>query len=168
MASVKTKTQAKRLQIECDSDNNEPYPRFIILESKEKLPLTKTSPFIIEKSISALITPKNLKNGTILIEVTEKKTSWNNIKAKKKKIHNIDIKAYPHERLNTSQGVIRNGELSLCSIMEIKNELKKQNVIDVKRITIKKQNEIIETNTYILTFNNPKLPFRNKNRLYSG
>ena len=39
--------------------------------------------------------------------------------------------------------------------MEIENELKKQNVIDVKRITIKKQNEIIETNTYILTFNYP-------------
>ena len=76
MASVKTKTLAKRPHIECDSDNDEPYPRFIILESKEKLPLTKTSPFIIEKSISALITPKtikNLKNGTILIEVTEKK-----------------------------------------------------------------------------------------------
>ena len=59
---------------------------------------------------------------------------------KQKEIHNIDIKAYPHERLNTSKGVIRNGELSLCSITEIKNELKKQNVIDVKRITIKKQN----------------------------
>ena len=87
MASVKTKTQAKRPHIECDSDNDEPYPRFIILESKEKLPLIKLSPFIIEKSISALITPKtvkNLKNGTILVEVTEKKTSWNNIKAKKK------------------------------------------------------------------------------------
>ena len=153
MASVRTKTQAKRPHIECDSDNDD---RFIILESKEKLPLTEISPFIIEKSISALITPKtvkNLKNGTILIEVAEKKTSWNNIKVKKK-IHNIDIKAYPHERLNTSKEVIRNGELSLCSIMEIRNELKKQNVIDVKRITIKKQNEIIETNTYILAFNN--------------
>ena len=46
--------------------------------------------------------------------------------------------------------------------MEIKNELKKQNVIDVKRITIKKQNEIIETNTYILTFNNPKPPLEIK------
>ena len=90
-----------------------------------------------------------------------KKISWNNIKAKKK-IHNIDIKAYPHERLNTSKGVIRNGELSLCSITEIKNELKKQNVIDVKRITIKKQNEIIETNTYVLTFNNPKPPLEMK------
>ncbi len=42
--------------------------------------------------------------------------------------------------------------------MESKNELKKQNVIDVKMITIKKQNEIIETNTYVLTFNNPKPP----------
>ena len=165
MASRKTKTQAKRPHIECDSDNDEPYPRFIILESKEQPPLTKTSPFVIEKSISALITPKTvkkkkLKTGTILIEVIEKKTSWNNIKAKK--IHNIDIKAYPHERLNTSKGVIRNGELSLCSIMEIKNELKKQNVINVKRITIKKQNEIIETNTYILTFTNPKPPLEIK------
>ena len=152
MASVKTKTQAKRPHIECDSDNDEPYPRFIILESKEKLPLTKLSLFIIEKSISALITPKtvkNLKNGTILIEVTEKKQA--EIISKQKKIHNIDM------RLNTSKGLIRNGELSLCSIMESKNELKKQNVIDVKRITIKKQNEIIETNTYILTFNNPVL-----------
>ena len=45
--------------------------------------------------------------------------------------------------------------------MEIKNELKKQNIIDVKRITIKKQNEII-TNTYILTFNNPKTPLEIK------
>ena len=163
MASVKTKTQAKRPHIECDSDNDEPYPRFIILESKEKLPLTKISPFIIEKCISALISPKtvkNLKNGTILIEVTGKKQA--EIILKQKKIHNIDIKAYPHERLNTSKGVIRNGELSLCSIMEIKNELKKQSVIDVKRITIKKQNEIIETNTYILTFNNPKPPLEIK------
>ena len=46
--------------------------------------------------------------------------------------------------------------------MEIKNDLKKQNVIDVKRITIKKQNEIIEANTYILTFNNPKTPLEIK------
>ena len=92
--------------------------------------------------------------------MTEKKIK---LKANKKKTkHNIDLKAYPHERLNTSKGVIRNGELSLCSIMEINNELKKRNVINVKRITIKKQNEIIETNTYILSFNNPKTPLERK------
>ena len=32
---------------------------------------------------------------------------------------------------------------------------KKQNVIDVKRIIIRKQNQTINTTTYILTFNNP-------------
>ena len=46
--------------------------------------------------------------------------------------------------------------------MEIKNELKKQNVIDVKRISIKKKIEIIETNTYILTFNYLKPPLEIK------
>ena len=34
---------------------------------------------------------------------------------KQKKIHNIDIKAYSHERLNTSKGVIRNGELNMLN-----------------------------------------------------
>ena len=155
MASVKTKTQAKRPHIECDSDNDEPYPRFIILESKEKLHHRK-------KYFSSYNTQnrKKLEKWNHPYRGDRKNTSWNNIKAKK--IHNIDIKAYPHERLNTSKGVIRNGELSLCSIMEIKNELKKQNVIDAKRITIKKQNEIIETNTYILTFNDSKPPLEIK------
>ena len=90
MASVKTKTQAERPHIECDSDNDEPYPRFIILESKEKLPLTKISPFIIEKCISALISPKtvkNLKNGTILLEVTEKNQAEIILKQKKNLQH---------------------------------------------------------------------------------
>ena len=49
-----------------------------------------------------------------------------------------------------------NKDLSLCSITGIKNELKKQNIVDVKRITIRKLNQTINTNTYILTFNNPK------------
>ena len=36
--------------------------------------------------------------------------------------------------------------------------LKKQNVINVKRITISKLNKIIDMNTYTHTFNNPKPP----------
>ena len=41
---------------------------------------------------------------------------------------------------------------------EIKNELKDQHVIDVKNITIYKNNQIIKTNTYIITFNQQKIP----------
>ena len=54
--------------------------------------------------------------------------------------------------------MVRNKDLSLCSITEIKNELKRQNIIGDKRITIRKLSQTINTNTYILTFNNPKPP----------
>lgn len=49
--------------------------------------------------------------------------------------------------------MIHSGDLSLCIIEEIKAELKKKKRSDVKRITIKKRNKIINTNKYILTFN---------------
>ena len=42
------------------------------------------------------------------------------------KFHNININSYPHERLNSSRGVIKNKDLSLCSLKEIKIELKKK------------------------------------------
>ena len=53
------------------------FPKFIILESIEDTPLTKLSPFLIQKIISTNISPKtvkNLRNGTIMIETENKKT----------------------------------------------------------------------------------------------
>ena len=35
-------------------------------------------------------------------------------------------------------------------------EMKKQGVIEVKKVTIKKEGKLIETNTYIMTFDQPK------------
>ena len=52
--------KTKRRHYESDSDYKEIFPKFIILESKE-LPLTKLSPFIIEKTISSIIIPKSTK-----------------------------------------------------------------------------------------------------------
>ena len=57
------------------------------------------------------------------------------------KFHNISIKTYPHKSLNISKGVVRNKELSLCPIEEIKTELKKEGGTEVKRISIKKRGE---------------------------
>ena len=75
-----------------------------------------------------------------------------------KTFHNLKIKTYPHKTLNSSKGVIRNKELSQCSREEILAELKNQGVTDIKRITIKKENQSIQTNMYILTFNSPTTP----------
>ena len=53
--------------------------------------------------------------------------------------------AYPHEKPNTSKAVIRSQELSMCSLEEIKEEPKPQGVTEVKRISLKRDNKIIQT-----------------------
>ena len=49
------------------------------------------------------------------------------------KFCNISVKTNPHKSLNVSKGVVRSKELFLCTIEEIKRELKKQGVAEVKR-----------------------------------
>ena len=71
------------------------------------------------------------------------------------KLHYIPVKIDPHKSLNVSKGVLWSKELLICSIEEIKRELKKQRVTDVKRVSIKKEGKMIETNTYIMAFNTP-------------
>ena len=51
--------------------------------------------------------------------------------------------------------MLRSQELSLCPLEEIKNDLKSQGVTDVKKVSIKRDNKIIHTNTYIMTFELP-------------
>ena len=68
------------------------------------------------------------------------------------------MKTHPHKSLNISKSVVRSKELSLCTIEKIKKEMKKRGVTEVKRVSIKKGGKLIETNTYIMTFDQPKIP----------
>ena len=67
-------------------------------------------------------------------------------------------RAYLHEKLNTSKKVIRSRELALATEDEIASALGKQGVTNIKRISIRKGEQPIQTNTYILTFNKPHTP----------
>ena len=60
--------------------------------------------------------------------------------------------------MNTSKGIIRDRRLYCCSEEEIVESLAKQGVTHVRRIQIKKDQEIVKTNTFILTFNTPTRP----------
>ena len=156
--TTQAKTKQKNLKrpyIESDNSDEErllhepPFPKFIILESLENTPLTKLSPFLIKKIISSSICPKsvkNLRNGTIMVETENKKHT--NFLLNMKTFHTLKIKTYPHKTLNSSKGVIRNKELSQCSREEILAELGNQGVTDIKRITIKKENQTIQTHIY--------------------
>ena len=119
MASSNKKS--KQNLSESDSENETAdFPRFIVIESLEEVCLAKFSPFLIEKVISTRASPKTVKktgNGNLLVEVGCRRQAENILKIKM--FHTTKCRAYPHEELNTSKGVIKNRELALATEDEI-------------------------------------------------
>ena len=138
------------------------FPSFIVIESEdESKPMSKVSPFIIEKQIQSILgTPKSvkkLKNGTLLVQCRTKKQVDNLLS--NKLFFGIKVKVYPHPTLNSCKGIIRCPDLANCTgIDEIKKNLKPKGVKDVYRIKTKRNGQLKETHTYILTFDTPILP----------
>lgn len=135
------------------------YPRFLVIELLERKKMSELSPFLIEKVLTGKSNPKSIKklrDGNLLVEVNSNKDAQNLLKMYN--FYNYKCKVFPHGKLNTSKGVIRNQELSLATTDEIRTAFKKQGVIDHKRITIKRNGQNIQTNTYILTFDTPTIP----------
>ena len=99
---------------------------------------------------------KKLKNQTLLVE-TSRKTQTENL-LKMKTFFNLPVSVSEHHTLNSSKGIIRDRALKGETEENIKEYLKDQGVIAVKRFTIKKGNNTIETNTLLLTFNRITVP----------
>ena len=144
---------------ESDSENEAAdFPRFIVIESLEEVRLAKFSPFLREKVISTRATLKNVKktrNSNLLVDVGYRRQVENILK--RKTFHMTKSRPFSHEKLNTSKGVIRCRELALATEKEIASALGKQGVTSI-RISIWKGEEWIQTNIYILTFNQPYTP----------
>ena len=135
------------------------FPRFIIIESLQDVKLDQPSPFLIEKIISSRSSPKTVKKlqtENLLVEVESKKHAESILKMEK--IHNLKCCAYPHAKSNTSNGVVRSNELSLATLEEIEMTFKKQGIKEYRRVTICRNDETIQTHTYILTFEKPSIP----------
>ena len=62
----------------------------------------------------------------------------------------MKVKVSEHKTLNTSRGIIKDRALKGESEKDICDYLKNQGVTAVKRFTIKKEFDIIETNTLLL------------------
>ena len=142
------------------SKANETFPRFIVILSQEEKAVTSLSPFVIEKQIESVIgTPKSvkkLKNRTLLVEASRK--SQTDSLLKMSTFFGIKVSVTEHKTLNSSKGVIGDRMLKDEKESEIVDYLKEQGVIGCKRFTIKKDNETIETNTLLLTFNSITVP----------
>ena len=126
------------------------WPRFLLVESgDDSLPVTKLSPFAIDKGFQTLISGrlksiKRLRNGTFLVECDTKKQSDLLLKSQKL-VDRLPVSIHP--TLNSSRGVIRCRELAGMSETDIRDELSEQGVILVKRIRRKEEGQEKDTNT---------------------
>ena len=87
------------------------WPRFLLVESgDDSLPVTKLSPFAIDKGFQALISGrlrsiKRLRNGTFLVECDTKKQS--DLLLKSQKLVDRPMIVSIHPTLNSSRGWAR-------------------------------------------------------------
>ena len=167
--TLSSSAKNKRQRPDSDDENNistvfkpvDNFAKFLVIKSNDsEKPITSLSPFVIEKQIESTIgTPKSvkkLKNQTLLVE-TSRKTQTENL-LKMKTFFNLPVTVSEHHTLNSSKGIIRDRALKGETEENIKEYLKDQGVIAVKRFTIKKGNSTIETNTLLLTFNRITVP----------
>ncbi|XP_041357812.1 uncharacterized protein LOC121374769 [Gigantopelta aegis] len=153
--SMKSKTNVKKSKV----ISSQHWPRFLVISSTDDGTLNKLSPFAIEKAIVGLAgepkSVKKIKNG-LLVECSTDKHSTCLLKSTV--FCNVPIKVTPHTSLNSSKGVIRCRDLEGVTEDEICENLSSPGVTAVRRIKVRRNNNLLPTNTCILTFNVPTLP----------
>ena len=144
------------------------FVKFIVLTSQTDKPLTKISPFVIQKTIQSVAGDDQkvtkMKNGSLLVECQRQQQSENLLSLKT--ILETPIEATPHRTLNFCRGIVRDRDHDLSDMTEedICNELKPQNITQVKRFTKKSEGRTVKLNTYLLTFGLSSVP----NHIYIG
>ncbi|GBN02542.1 hypothetical protein AVEN_89510-1 [Araneus ventricosus] len=138
------------------------FPTFFLIKriSSSNETFHSVSPFLVEKAILSNIgevqCTKKLRSGDLLVEVHSRKQSEQIVKLKT--FSNIQITVSPQASLNSSKGVITCGELLHVTTEEILKELQGQGVSHVRRISIRRDGQLLNTKHLILTFDSAKLP----------
>ncbi|GFS47488.1 putative RNA-directed DNA polymerase from transposon BS [Trichonephila clavipes] len=126
----------------------------------QNVELSKKSPFAIHKALIGIggepKPVKRLRSGDHLIETLSALQTESFLLANTFLDSSVTISS--HKSLNTSRGVISEPDLLSTPESEILEGYSDQCVIQVRRITIKKDATIIPTKHLILTFNSPNLP----------
>ena len=99
---------------------------------------------------------KRLRDGSFLVECGRRAQAQNLLQTNR--FIDRPVKVSIHKTLNSSRGIIRCRDLADMSEVGIRDELRDQGVVGVNRVTLKKEGEVIPTNTLFLTFGSPDLP----------
>ncbi|GFY31879.1 uncharacterized protein TNCV_2620161 [Trichonephila clavipes] len=130
--------------------------RFLLISLPNNA-LSIKSPFTIHKALKGISgepkSVKRLRSGDLLVETSSSTQTKYFLLAKT--FLDSPVNIIPHKSLNTSRGVISETDLLTTSEAEILEGFSHQGVIQVRRITIKKDTTIIPTKHLILTFSSP-------------
>lgn len=136
-------------------------PKFLIMKRTDDSSMANISPFLIKKTIDftcngEVLMAKKTRDGNLLIKT---KNLLQALKLKKLQLLGpFPVEVREHSTLNTSKGVIYSNDLRYLPENVIKDELATQNVIEVKKILKKVNNELEETGLIILTFDSHITP----------
>lgn len=141
------------------SETAETTPRFLVVKRTDGEDFSKVSPFVISKSLYGLLgkvsNVKKIKEG-LLVETVSNNQAKRLLNVER--LSTFPVEITPHRSLNTCKGVIYNRDLLNCTCEEIAEELRPQGVTHVSRMKTRRNGQIVETPSHILTFNTPKLP----------
>ncbi|GFS55719.1 RNA-directed DNA polymerase from mobile element jockey [Trichonephila clavipes] len=133
--------------------------RFLIISLPSNA-MSSISPFVIQNALIGIggepKSVKRLRSGDLLIETLSAIQTKSFLQAKK--FLNSPVNIYPHKTLNSCRGIISEPDLLTTTDAKILDGFSDQGVIQVRRITIRRDVLIIPTKHKILTFNSPKLP----------
>lgn len=143
------------------TNNKNTFPRFHVIHSEHsEITARHVSPFKVARTLTDTLGQgykiKKLANGDLLLEVLYQH-QYENL-PKITAFEDIPVAISPHRSLNTVRGVISDDDLKYMSEEELLNGLKDQNVTNVYRIKIKRENKEIETKHFVLTFASSILP----------
>ena len=151
MASNKTLNQT------CENQDDNQWPRFLIMEAADQNVSLNLNAFVLKKAIDGMANTeldnvKPMKSGRVFIEVETKQQCKNLLKTTKL-LGYLPVKVSPHRTPNSSKFVIKCEELAKMEEDEIKKELQPQGIIAVKRISIL-------YSLYVLTIKGETIPKR--------
>ncbi|GFU00303.1 uncharacterized protein TNCV_4258591 [Trichonephila clavipes] len=97
-----------------------------------------------------------MRSGDLFIDVSSTKQAL--ALASLKRLAHFDIQVRSHATLNFSREVISAGDLYNVTEEEILENMADQKVSQVRRITIRRDGQVLKTKHLILTFATPDLP----------
>ena len=142
---------------------NDNWPRFLVIEAADGKPKCLTDRMDIFAWHKAIIgmggsykSVKPMNDGKQLLVHFENKAYSDNL-LRADKLIDVPVKVTPHGALISSRCVIGCKELRNIDEEDIKNELQSQGVTKVERMKRRKDGQLVPSDSYILTIDNPNI-----------